>query len=88
MTPPPSCVPHIATIRPKLFGLLDGRAIDSSEVATLATLPSLDQIRAKLVGLIHAPAQKIVTVLGAPAGQLARVIEARRAAMKESGDEA
>jgi len=69
-------------------GLLDGRAIDRSEVETLATLPSLDQIRARLVGLIQAPAQKIAMVLGAPAGQLARVIEARRAAMKESGDEA
>ena len=69
-------------------GLLDGRAIDTSEVETLATLPSLDQIRAKLVGLIQAPAQKIAMVLCAPAGQLARVVEARRAAMKESGDEA
>ena len=69
-------------------GLLDGRVIDKSEVETLATLPSLDQIRAKLVGLIQAPAQKIAMVLCAPAGQLARVVEARRAAMKESGDEA
>ena len=68
--------------------LLDGRAIDTGEVETLATLPSLDQIRAKLVGLIQAPAQKIAMVLCAPAGQLARVVEARRAAMKESGDEA
>jgi large subunit ribosomal protein L10 len=68
--------------------LLDGRAIDSGEVETLATLPSLDQIRARLVGLIQAPAQKIAMVLCAPAGQLARVVEARRAAMKESGDEA
>ena len=67
-------------------GLLDGRPIDTGEVETLATLPSLDQIRAKLVGLIQAPAQKIAMVLCAPAGQLARVIEARRAAMEESGD--
>jgi large subunit ribosomal protein L10 len=67
-------------------GLLDGRSIDTGEVETLATLPSLDQIRAKLVGLIQAPAQKIAMVLCAPAGQLARVVEARRAAMKESGD--
>jgi large subunit ribosomal protein L10 len=67
-------------------GLLDGRAIDSSEVETLATLPSLDQIRATLAGLLQAPAQKIAMVLCAPAGQLARVIEARRAAMEESGD--
>jgi len=69
-------------------GLLDGRPIDTREVETLATLPSLDQIRAKLVGLIQAPAQKIAMVLCAPAGQLARVIEARRAAIEESGGEA
>jgi large subunit ribosomal protein L10 len=69
-------------------GLLDGRPIDTGEVETLATLPSLDQLRAKLVGLIQAPAQKIAMVLCAPAGQLARVVEARRAAMEESGDEA
>ncbi len=69
-------------------GLLDGRPIDTGEVETLATLPSLDQIRAKLVGLIQAPAQKIAMVLCAPAGQLARVVEARRAAMEESGGEA
>jgi large subunit ribosomal protein L10 len=69
-------------------GLLEGRAIDAGEIETLATLPSLEQIRARLVGLIQAPAQKIAMVLCAPAGQLARVVEARRAAMEESGDEA
>ena len=69
-------------------GLLEGRPIGSGEVETLATLPSLDQIRAKLLGLIQAPAQKIAMVLCAPAGQLARLVEARRAAMKESEDEA
>jgi large subunit ribosomal protein L10 len=69
-------------------GLLDGRAIDTIEVETLATLPSLDQIRARFAGLIQAPAQKLAMVLCAPAGQLARVVEARRAAMEESGGEA
>jgi large subunit ribosomal protein L10 len=69
-------------------GLLEGRAIDTNGVEILATLPSLDQIRAKLAGLIQAPAQKIAMVLCAPAGQLARVVEARRAAMEESGGEA
>jgi len=69
-------------------GLLEGRAIDTSGVEILATLPSLDQIRANLAGLIQAPAQKIAMVLCAPAGQLARVVEARRAAMEESGGEA
>ena len=60
--------------------------MDTDEIKTLATLPSLDQIRATLAGLIQAPARKILAVLCAPAGQLARVVEARRAAMEESGD--
>lgn len=60
-------------------GFLDGRAIDREEIATLATLPGLDELRGKLVGLIQAPAQKIASVLAAPGGQLARLVEARRA---------
>ncbi|MCG8435016.1 MAG: 50S ribosomal protein L10, partial [Gammaproteobacteria bacterium] len=40
-------------------GYLDGKAIGSGEIATLATLPTLDELRGKLVGLIQAPAQKI-----------------------------
>lgn len=60
-------------------GFLDGRAIDQEEIATLATLPGLDDLRGKLVGLIQAPAQKIASVLAAPGGQLARLMEARRA---------
>lgn len=66
-------------------GYLDGRAIDQGEIATLATLPSLDELRGKLVGLIQAPAQKIAAVVQAPAGQLARVIDARRAQLEEGG---
>jgi large subunit ribosomal protein L10 len=45
-------------------------------VTALATLPSLDQLRAKLIGLLQAPATKIAGVLQAPAGQLARVVNA------------
>lgn len=69
-------------------GVLDGRAIDKGEIEALATLPSLDQIQAKLVGLIQAAAQKLAMLVGAPASQLARVIDARRAAMEDSGGEA
>jgi len=39
-------------------------------------MPSLDELRAKLVGLIQAPAQKLVGVTQAPAAQLARVFNA------------
>lgn len=45
-------------------------------INALATLPSLDEIRGKIVGLLQAPATKIAGVLQAPAGQLARVIQA------------
>jgi len=59
-------------------GMVDGKAIDGAEVGKLATLPSLDQLRGKLVGLLKAPATKLAGVLQAPAGQLARVMAARR----------
>ena len=42
----------------------------------LATLPSLDELRAKIVGLVQAPATKVVQIIQAPAGQLARVFNA------------
>ena len=64
---------------------LDGRSLDDSEIATLATLPSLNDLRSKLVGLLQAPATKLVRVLKEPGGQLARLVEARRNTMEESG---
>src|ERR1700761_5366457 len=58
-------------------GLLGQTTIlDKKAVSSLATLPSLDQIRAQLIGLLNAPATKIAGVLQAPAGQLARVFKA------------
>ena len=48
--------------------------LDAKGVDALATLPSLDQLRAKLIGLLQAPATRIAGVLQAPAAQLARVI--------------
>ena len=50
--------------------------LDKAAVSSLATLPSLDQIRGQLIGLLNAPATKIAGVLQAPAGQLARVFNA------------
>ena len=66
-------------------GVLDGKALDKVELATLATLPGLNELRAKLVGLLQAPAQKLVMVISAPAAQLARVTEARSKKLAESG---
>ena len=57
-------------------GQLNEDALDVDGVKALAALPSLDEIRGKLVGLIQAPATKIAGVLQAPAGQLARVMSA------------
>jgi large subunit ribosomal protein L10 len=67
-------------------GILDGSPLDSAAVAKLATLPSLTEIRAQMVGLIQAPATKLVRLLNEPAGQLARLVEARRGALEEGGD--
>jgi large subunit ribosomal protein L10 len=50
--------------------------LDQKGVGALATLPSLDQLRAQLVGLISTPATRVASVVQAPAGQLARVLRA------------
>lgn len=59
-----------------LGGAAVGAVLDLKGVKTLAELPSLDQLRGKIVGLLQAPATKIAGVLQAPAGQLARVVSA------------
>jgi large subunit ribosomal protein L10 len=59
-----------------LGGALGDKALDVDGVNALAKLPSLDELRGKLVGLLQAPAGKIVGVLQAPGGQLARVFGA------------
>ncbi len=64
-------------------GVVDGQAVGQAEIATLATLPSLDELRGKLIGLIQAPATKIAGVLQAPAGQLARLMSARNDQLNE-----
>ncbi len=57
-------------------GLMGQTVLDQAGIKALATLPSLDQLRAKLIGLVQAPATKVAGVLQAPAGQIARVIGA------------
>jgi large subunit ribosomal protein L10 len=57
-------------------GGLNGQALDAAAVRALATLPSLDELRGKIIGLIQAPATKLAGLLQAPAGQIARVIAA------------
>jgi large subunit ribosomal protein L10 len=59
-----------------LGGAFGKTALDQNGVKALAALPSLDELRAKIIGLIQAPATKVAQVVNAPAGKLARVIQA------------
>ena len=59
-----------------LGGALDEKALDAAGVAALARLPSLDDLRSMLIGVLQAPAGKLASVIQAPAGQLARVLSA------------
>ncbi len=56
--------------------IMGSTVLDEKGVGALATLPSLDQIRGQIIGLINAPATRVASVLQAPAGQLARVFNA------------
>ena len=66
-------------------GMVDGKALEIAEIGTLATLPSLDALRGKLVGLLQAPATKVAGVLQAPAGQIARLAAARKDQLESGG---
>ncbi len=57
-------------------GAMGDTLLDEDAVKALASLPSLDELRGKLVGLLNAPATKVAGVLQAPGGQLARVVGA------------
>jgi large subunit ribosomal protein L10 len=59
-----------------LGGMMGETLLDVDGVKALAELPSLDELRAKLVGMISTPATRIAMVTSAPAGQLARVLNA------------
>jgi len=60
-----------------VVGAFMGAAVlDQQGVKALATLPSLDQLRAQILGLLVAPATRVATVVQAPAAQLARVLRA------------
>jgi large subunit ribosomal protein L10 len=62
-----------------LGGAMGNTVMDVNGVKALAELPSLDELRAKLLGLLQAPATKIARILKEPGGQLARVIQAKSA---------
>lgn len=59
-----------------LGGALGAQTLDANGVKALAELPSLETLRAQLVGLIQTPATRIAGILQAPGGQVARVLAA------------
>jgi large subunit ribosomal protein L10 len=59
-----------------LGGAMGATVLNVEGVKSLATMPSLDELRAKLMGLIQAPATKLAQLSTAPAAKLARVIRA------------
>jgi len=65
-------------------GVLEGTVIGTEEIATLATLPSLDVLRGQLVGLLQAPATKLARLLTEPGAQLARLLDARSSGEAET----
>lgn len=58
-------------------GAMGSKLLDAEGVKALAKLPSLNELRAKLLGMLQTPATRVASVLQAPAGQLARVLKAK-----------
>ena len=65
-------------------GTMGKTVLDPAAVKALADLPSLDELRAKLIGLLNAPATKIARTIAEPGAQLARVIQAKAAKTEEA----
>jgi large subunit ribosomal protein L10 len=59
------------------FGYLNNQRLDEASIIALADLPSIEVLRARLLGLFNAPAQKLVTLINTPGTQLAQVIKAK-----------
>ena len=58
-------------------GVVDGAPVTRADIAVLATLPSLDELRGQIVGLLLAPATKIARLVKEPGAGIARVLAAR-----------
>ena len=65
-------------------GLVSGsQMLDAEGVKALSTMPSLPELRSKLLGLLQAPASQLVRLLNTPASQLARVLKANQEKAEE-----
>ena len=58
-------------------GFMEGKVLDQKEVAIIATLPSLEEARAKIVGILATPAQKLISILLAPGSKIANLARAK-----------
>jgi len=58
-------------------GFMDGKVLDQKEVAIIATLPSLEEARANIVGILATPARKLVSILLAPGSKIANLARAK-----------
>jgi large subunit ribosomal protein L10 len=58
-------------------GFMDGKVLDQKEVAIIATLPSLEEARAQIIGILATPAQKLVSILLAPGSKIANLARAK-----------
>jgi large subunit ribosomal protein L10 len=59
------------------FGYLNNARMEMADIMTLADLPSIEVLRSKILGVINAPATKLVVLLNTPGSQLARVLKAK-----------
>ena len=59
------------------FGFMGDQRIEKDTIIALADLPSIEVLRSKLLGVLNAPATKLVVLLNTPASMLARVIKAK-----------
>ena len=87
VTSAPKAVAHYARKNDKLIiigGAMGATLLSPDGVKALAAMPSLDELRARLIGTLKAPATKLAAVLQAPGGQVARVLAAY-AAKNEDG---
>lgn len=64
--------------KPKVkFGHLGSKRLEGADVMAMADLPSLEELRGKLLGVLQAPAQKLAALINTPGSQIARVIKAK-----------
>jgi len=66
------------------FGYLNNQRLDQPALMTLADLPSMEVLRGQLLGVLSAPASKLVRLLNTPASQMARLLKARQEKLGEA----